>query len=198
MAQLIKTLQPVDFVNAAKLLRCDVPAIKAVCDVESEGQGFIPSGLMVLRFEGHEFRKRTKGKFDKQYPTLSHPYMEDCPYNKGTRPDWVRLEEARRLAGDVAFECASYGMFQIMGYHYDLLGYDSAWAMMIDFNKSEANQLKGFCQFVIGTGLAPALRQHRWAAFAEPYNGENYKANKYDTKLASRHLFHTNELNAAA
>ena len=177
------TLTPTDFQRVATQLQCEVAAIRAVAEVESDGGGFLKGKILTVRFEGHIFRRKTGGRFDKSHPTLSHRYMPNCPYNQGTVGDWRRLEEARRLAGDVAFECASYGMFQIMGFHYELLGYDSPYAMVHAFNESEGRQLDGFVRFISGQGLAGYLRRRDWAGLAQRDNRAAYRANQYDTKM---------------
>ena len=177
------SLTVADYQRAAALLQCEVAAIRAVAEKESPGGGFLNGQILTVRFEGHVFRQKTDRKFDKAHPTLSHPYLRDCPYNKGTVGDWLRLEQARGLAGDVAFECASYGRFQIMGYHYKLLGYASAYAMVQAFSESEGAQLDGFCRFILKQGLAIYLRKHQWGLFATAYNGKDQAANHYATDI---------------
>jgi hypothetical protein len=44
-----------DFQEAATLLNCDVPAIKAVAEVESAGDGFLSDGRVKNLFEGDKF-----------------------------------------------------------------------------------------------------------------------------------------------
>lgn len=173
------TLKPADFVLAAKTLNCEPAAIRAVTKKESSGVGFLKGQILTVRFEGHIFRQETSGKFDKGFPSLSHPYRRENPYNVGTIGDWRRLEAARKLAGDVAFECASYGMFQIMGFHYASLGYASAYAMVQSFNEGESAQLAGFVKFLKVRNLGILLRKHEWAKFALRYNGHDSIANNY-------------------
>jgi hypothetical protein len=168
-----------DFVRAAALLQCEVAAIRAVAKKESSGGGFLKGRILTVRFEGHIFEQKTGRRFSRTHPTLSHPYMRNCPYNKGTISDWRRLEAARQLGGDVAFECASYGLFQIMGFHYAMLGYDSAYAMVQAFNESEGKQLDGFCMLIRKKGWAVYLRKLMFDAFALRYNGKDHAANNY-------------------
>lgn len=168
-----------DYVAAAGQIGCGVSIVRALADKESNGGGFLKGQILIVRFEGHIFRQKTGGKFDKSHPTLSHPYMKNCPYNKGTISDWRRLEAARKLAGDVAFECASYGMFQCMGFHYKTLGYNSAYAMVQAFNQGEGPQLAGFIRIIRSMGLVPALRNLRFTEIAETYNGTNHADNGY-------------------
>ena len=173
------TLTPADYRRAAAILNCEVAVINAVSQKESGGGGFLKGRILTVRFEGHIFREKTTGTFDKAYPSLSHRYQRNNPHNKGTVGDWRRLEAARKLAGDVAFTCASYGMFQIMGFHFRLLGYANPYAMVQAFNESEGRQLDGFVQFIRQNGMAPLLRDHRFAEFANRYNGTDSDANDY-------------------
>lgn len=65
-----------DFELAAKKLRCDVAAIKAVAKVEAAGEGFVldrDTGKThcVRLLERHKFHKFTGGRFDNSHPHLS-------------------------------------------------------------------------------------------------------------------------------
>ncbi|WP_262919099.1 N-acetylmuramidase family protein [Niabella hibiscisoli] len=44
-----------DFQDAARQLNCEVAAIKAVAEVESKGDGFLPTGEPKILFERHIF-----------------------------------------------------------------------------------------------------------------------------------------------
>jgi hypothetical protein len=46
-----------DLQEAAQLFNCDVPAIKAVAEVESSGDGFLSDGRVKILFEGLKFFK---------------------------------------------------------------------------------------------------------------------------------------------
>lgn len=158
--------------------------IRAFAEKESKGGGFIAGQILTVRFEGHIFRQKTGGKFDKSNPTLSHPYMRNCPFNLGTIGDWNRLEQARKLGGDIAFECASYGRFQTMGFHWKLLGYASAYALVQAFNAGETAHLEGFVRFCQKQGLVPYLITKNWAKLGLLYNGvDNQGANNYPAEL---------------
>ena len=57
--------------------------------------------------------------------------------------------------------------------------------------KSEGEHLTAFCHFISASNLGGALRNHNWAAFAKGYNGEDFKINQYDTKLANAFAKHS-------
>src|SRR5215468_8375016 len=118
-----RTVTGQDYENAAKLLRCDVPAIQAVAEVESSGNGFLHDGRLRLLFEGHQFYKYTKGAFAESNPTLCFPKWTKEFYCKGdaeTRGngEFARLEEARKLDDKAALMSCSIGKFQIMGFNF--------------------------------------------------------------------------------
>ena len=50
---------------------------------------------------------------------------------------------------------------------------------------SEDQQLAAVANFVVANKLHRALQAHDWQSFARGYNGQNYKANQYDSKLAA-------------
>ena len=54
-----------EFKEAADLIGCDIPAIKAVFDTEAAGAGFLRDGRVKILFEGHRFWKQlAKAGFD--------------------------------------------------------------------------------------------------------------------------------------
>ena len=109
---------------AAQLLGCDVPAIKAVAEVESRGQGFLPNGKLKILFEGHIFFKYTHGAYAAQHPTICYPHWTRQFYLGGVR-EWDRMDEALTLDHDAALMSASYGKFQIMGFNFAHCGFTS-------------------------------------------------------------------------
>ncbi len=195
----MKLLTEQDFIEAAALLKCDVPAVKAVAEVESNGNGFLSDGRVKILFEGHIFHRYTDGRFSRSHPTLSYKSWTRQFYTTGKTADLrgagelKRLQQAIALDRPAALMSASYGKFQVMGFNFALCGFKSVEdfynAMQID----EGKHLKAFCGYVIHTGIDDELRAHLWAAFARRYNGIEYKKNKYDTKLATAHKKYSNQ-----
>lgn len=166
-----------DLAAAATRLRTDIPEIRAVSATESRNAGFDDKGRVIIRFEGHIFRKYTGGKFDKDFPTISHRYMVDCPYNTGVNGDYRRFAIAMGLDPEAAMKACSWGMFQIMGFHYATLGFKSVGAMVDAMKESEGRQLLLFCDFLIKMGLDDDLREHRFTDFAYRFNGAGFRGN---------------------
>jgi hypothetical protein len=103
----------------------------------------------------------------------------------GGASEYSRLTEAARLNADAAHESASWGAFQIMGYHWKALDYSSIDDFVSRMHRSEADHLDAFVRFIAAdTALLSALKGKKWAAFAKGYNGPDYARNLYDAKLA--------------
>lgn len=179
-------LTPDDYQAAATRLRTGVAEIKAIRDVESDGFGFLPDGRILIRFEGHRFRKETGGKFDKSHPTISHPYMPNCPFNKGPVSDYARLKIAMTLDPTAALLACSWGLFQIMGDEFWRCGFKDVHAFVDALKTGERAHLLALCEFLISKKLDDELRNHEWDGLAYGYNGEHYRDNKYQLKLARR------------
>ena len=194
-----------DFVEAAKSLTEKLPsgqevelaAIKAVYKVESNGKGFVGDSPKIL-FEGHVFWERLKA-LGLRPETLARG-NEDILYPKWTKEFYVgggaeqgRLTRAEAIQSDAARESASWGLFQIMGYHWKSLGYASIDEFVELMGEHESKQLDAFCRFInnkkdrSGRTLATMLAQKDWTAFAYNYNGEGYRKNAYDDKLRDQY-----------
>ena len=181
-------LSDLDFQNAAEELDVDVPAIKAVAEVESGPHGaFLPSGEPVILFERHKFHKFTNGKYDALYPDISNPKAGG--YGAVSRQH-IRLQRAAALDRDAALQSASWGRFQVMGFNWKPLGYASLQSFINAMYRSEADHLDAFLRYVKVNGLIDELRNHKWAAFARGYNGPEYWKNSYDSKMALAYKKH--------
>jgi N-acetylmuramidase/Putative peptidoglycan binding domain len=176
-----------DLNSVAKDLGVELAVIKAVNEVESSGQGFSGDKPKIL-FEGHVFWRQLK-KHDLD-PNSYVDGNENILYSKWTREHYFggarehdRLEKAKKIHENAALESASWGLFQIMGYHWETLGYKSVKEFVRLMNKSEGEHIKAFGRFILANNLAKYLKSRDWANFAKRYNGPGYKTNKYDEKL---------------
>lgn len=172
-----------DYERAAKALGCPVEAVYAVVKVESRGNGFLPSGEPVILFERHVFNRRLR---DKGIVVRDRPDLVNTTpggYLGGAK-EHQRLAEAVQIDRDAALESCSWGLFQIMGYHWKTLGYKNLQAFINDAYKSEGKHLDMFVKFVLAhPRINAALKALDWEAFARGYNGPAYKRNRYDTRL---------------
>jgi hypothetical protein len=184
-------LSDTDYTNTAATLGVDVPALKAVAQVESAGSGFGDDGRPIIRYELHRFQAKTHRRFHQTHPHLSQPsWHAGDRYHNGTQDrEYSLLYNAMLLkyhgdhAIEEAIESCSWGKFQIMGENWSSLGWSSALEFASDIYVSEANQLGAFVSFIQVNGLVPALRKHQWATFAAGYNGPAYADNDYDGRL---------------
>lgn len=176
-----------DYSSAAKLLNCDIPAIKAVAEVESAGNGFLSDGKPKILFEGHVFYRYTKGKYANSHPNICYEKWDKSKYLGGAR-EYERFNEALELDRQAALLSISCGKFQIMGFNFAHCGFLSVEIFFEDMHKNEGAHLKAFCNYLIETGLDDELRQRRWADFAKKYNGPSYQKNQYDIKLMKAYV----------
>lgn len=94
------------------------------------------------------------------------------------------MDRATLIDRHSALESASWGLPQIMGYHWKALGMSGIQEFVNMMYKGEAGQLDVMVRFIeIDPALHLALRRHDWNSFARIYNGPNYAAGSYHTKL---------------
>ncbi|OBX79129.1 N-acetylmuramidase family protein [Faucicola atlantae] len=190
-----KTLTEQDFIQAAKRLRCDVSAIRAVAEVESRSGGFLFDECAgewrpKVLYERHVFYRRYKDRYgtDKALNLVSRYSDIVCNIAGGYiggAAEHRRIEKARKLDKNIGLESASWGMFQLMGYHWQSLGYASVVDFVLAMSKDEANQLEAFVRFIeANKTLLNAIRAKDWSLFALTYNGKAYRQNQYDAKMA--------------
>lgn len=181
-------LTDADLVKSADALGVQVAAIRAVNEVESRGQGFLPDGRPVILFERHVFYKRLKARgIDADALAAKYPNIVSSTAGgyMGGAAEYVRLATAERINADAAHESASWGAFQIMGYHWEALTYSGIDDFVSRMQRCEADHLDAFVRFIAAnTALLSALKGRKWAAFAKGYNGPDYARNLYDAKLA--------------
>ncbi len=149
------------------------PAVAgAVLITESTGSGYGADGKMKIRFETHIFKKYTG-------ETVANTH-------RGQAAEYDAFARAKAIDEDAAYKSISMGAAQIMGFNAQSIGYESAQEMFEAMEASERIQLLGFFGFVAANPkLVKAAQSKDWATFARIYNGPNYKANGYDTKMAS-------------
>lgn len=183
-----KTLSQADIEHAADRLGVSVPVVQSVNEVESRGRGFFDSGEPVILYERHIMHRRLPlhqvdpSRWVKELPTIVNP--DPGGYIGGAR-EHARLTRAMDISRACALESASWGLFQIMGYHWRSLGYNSAEDFVGRSRESETQQLEAFIRFIErDPALHHALQRRNWAAFAHRYNGPAYRRNAYDLKLA--------------
>ncbi|MEB2775274.1 N-acetylmuramidase family protein [Algoriphagus sp. D3-2-R+10] len=188
-----------DLIDFAKRYQLDLAAVKAVNEVESSGKGFFIDGRPKILFEGHVFWRQLKARginpedFANSFnETVLYKKFSKNHYLGGSR-EYGRLELAATISSDPKFReaalaSASWGSYQVMGFHAIPLGYPSVQQFVDEMYKHERNHLEVFGRYILKNGCIDYLRAKNWAKFAECYNGSAYAANKYDEKMAKAYL----------
>jgi hypothetical protein len=190
------SLTSADFQMAADHLGTGIDArlLHAFADVESGGRsGLGPTGLPVIAFEGHIFRKLTKKTFDKEHPLLSYPYVSKAgpewkKNNADQKTAWKTLNTAIELDKTAAQQSCSWGMFQVMGFNYAACGYATVAEFVVAMS-GERGQLNAFVSYCKNkSGMVAAMRNKDYAMLAERYNGEDY--GDYDRRIEKAYKRH--------
>lgn len=198
--------------KAAERLGIELAVVMAVNEVESLGEGFLSNGKPKILYERHVMHARLalprhpaddaqalKTHADQlaaQYPSLVN--TRPGGYAGGTA-EHQRLAQARLLDSLCAAESASWGAFQIMGYHWQALGYASIDDFTTRMAKDENQQFEAFVRFIeLDPVLHKALKGKKWATFAKRYNGPAYARNLYDVKLERAYQQHASSFSAEA
>lgn len=183
-----------DLKDFATQYNLQIAAVKAINEVESSGKGFLMDGKPKILFEGHIFWQQLKSRGLKPENLLNAQNKNVLYQNwtkafyKGGIQEYDRLNQAIAINSDpkvkeAALASASWGSFQIMGYHAVTLGYSSVQEFVDFMYIHEREHLKAFGKFLEVNTILSDLRNRNWAKVALKYNGPSYKLNKYDEKL---------------
>lgn len=178
----------------------DPAAAVAVLCVESSGKGFEQNNQnrMIIRFENHKFwrywGRHNSRVFNKhfRYNTnkvwTRHEWASSSDnwqtFHGNQAKEWQVLEFAEQLDREAARMSISMGAPQIMGFHYERIGYDSVNEMFNAFSQDMGAQIRGLFDF-FSKGMITDLRTLDFEGFAGAYNGSGQKQ-KYG-KLINEH-----------
>lgn len=194
-----KFLSEQDLIDFAEKFDLELAAVKAVNEVESRGKGFLNDGRPQILFEGHIFWKQLEKRglnpedfVSERTKNVLYKKWTKAHYDGGAQ-EYDRLEKAAGMSDkdevhDAAYASASYGAFQIMGFHYESLGYPSVDAYVAHMYTHEKAHLEAFGLFCEANNLLRHLRSKNWTEFARRYNGPGFAQNKYDEKLQKAYL----------
>lgn len=186
----MKTLTNEQIKDLANKHGIEYAGLKAVVEVEASGKGFIGDVPKIL-YEPHIMHRlltkknyiTIRNNLMKAHPNLCYPRWGTYKYGAESIQH-KRLEIASQFNRDTALESCSWGLGQVMGFHWKSLGYESLQAFINDMYESEAKQLEAMIRFIKVNGLLLALKNKDWVKFARGYNGSGYAKNKYHIKLA--------------
>jgi uncharacterized protein YraI len=177
--------------NLSDKKQLDVACALAVLCVESSGKGFEQnnSDRMIIRFENHKFWKfwgkhnpqqyrqhfrYSSGKVWRGHEWRREPTGDWLGFHGRQVSEWQVFEFARQLDENAAILSISMGAPQIMGFHYERIGYQSVVEMFDAFAGSIQGQINGLFDF-----FSPRMLQHlqdlSFEDFAGMYNGKGQK-----------------------
>jgi hypothetical protein len=184
-------LTEADYQKAADKMRVSIAHVKAIKKVESGAAGsFSELGRPTILTEPHIFSKQTQHRFDSIDNYASYAKYKTRPYPKTQAERWSLLMRMAKLDHNAAFESASYGLFQVMGFHWKSFGMQSSFHFAKSMADGEAGHLDALVNFIIVNSLDDELRACKkddpasCVGFVRRYNGSAYATNNYHTKLA--------------
>lgn len=173
-------------------------ALLAIAEVEAGGRAFAVIGGKkepLIRFEGHYFDRllddakraaaRKKGLASPKAGAVRNPASQAAR--------WRMLDEAMAIDRTAALQSVSWGIGQVMGFHWKALAYESVEALVAEARSSVGGQIRLMLRFLEANGLVEVIGAHDWAAFARAYNGPRYKVHRYDSRIASAYLRYERE-----
>jgi N-acetylmuramidase len=191
-----KKLDDVDLPRVAMHIGAGEDEVHMLIEVETLGSGFDKSGRPIMLFEPHVFHRNLAG-MERQTAVnagLAYAKWGARPYPRDSYP---RLLQAMKINEKEALKSCSWGMGQIMGGHYKMLGYETVQEMVAAFADDEDNHLEGMIAFIKASGIDDELRvlAHKkgptvpedCAVIARVYNGAGYRVNRYHIKMATAH-----------
>jgi len=162
--------------------------VLAITQVESNGVIFANvDGRQepLIRLEGHIYYRRLSGAArDRAVAAgLAHPKAGRVKNPRSQKARWDLLHRAMAIDAQAALESCSYGVGQVMGFHWAALGYASVQAFVAKAREGLAGQVELMLRFIRVNHLDDELEAGQWAAFARGYNGPAYRTNRYDVKM---------------
>ncbi|MGB0131146.1 N-acetylmuramidase domain-containing protein [Chlorobium sp.] len=179
-----------DFAEASRNAGIELAMVKAITSVESRGRGFLPTGDPIILFEGHVFWSQLE-KVGKSPQKISLTLPQGILYPKwvssfyvGGAGEWQRLGIAAEVDQGAAMQSASWGLLQVMGFHFKACGYASIHAFVEAMRQSEKNQLVAALRLMATIpGMLAAIKAHDFKGIALRWNGAGYAKHGYHTRL---------------
>lgn len=174
--------------HAANETGVGVPEFMAFVEVEANGVIYTEihgKQMPVIRWEGHYFHRLLPPALLQRGidAKLAHPKVGGVknPANQGQR--YQMLAKGKSIHAVAAISSTSWGIGQVMGAHWQWLGYPSAQAFEATATRGFGGQLEIMCRFLVKSGIIPHLKRRDWSAVARIYNGPAYARNRYDVKM---------------
>lgn len=159
-------------------------------EVEAAGRAFwTVSGrqMPAINLEDHYFYKYLSGaKRDTAVKRGLASKNNTIPVPNSFNARYDLLGEWIAIDRDAALMSISMGVGQVMGAHYERLGYTTVLDMWEDAQSSLAGQVEIMLRFVTtDPQIMKAIKANDYTTVARLYNGPAYKRNSYHTKIKS-------------
>lgn len=169
--------------NLAEALKVEPYVLLAIIEVESNG--VIGNPDPIIRWEGHYFDRLVPAKLRDiaRKQGLSSPTAGKIKNPAGQLGRYAILNKAVLIDKEAAYSSISIGVGQVMGANWKDLGFKSAEDMFRRGSQGFQGQVDLMIAFIKFNGLLDELQRKDWSAFARAYNGPNYRAGGYHTKM---------------
>ena len=172
----------------ARRFGLDPAALQAVAWVESAGTFFWTvdgEEKPPIRPEVHKFYQFLSGeRRDRAVREgLAHPRAGGVSLPNSWAARYAFFERMCAIDESAAIMATSWGIGQVMGFNWDMLGFDSPQELMYRACAGIEGQLELMRRYIVEIGLDVALDRKQWAVFAAGYNGPAYQQNAYDVRL---------------
>ena len=170
--------------NFAQENGIDVKLLQAILQVEAGGNGFNLDGALKIRVEIHLlledypymnnrwFKTGTPKYLDHYYKFPSYSTLWRTVHTGNQWDEFSALLVAAFQIQNKAFEYASFGKFQICGFHFAKLGFTSALEMFTHMSQGDNNDTSVGLRFIKSDwNLLSALQQRDIDRFIRGYNG---------------------------
>ncbi|OQM77074.1 N-acetylmuramidase domain-containing protein [Manganibacter manganicus] len=181
--------------SAARAAGLEPSLLLAIADIESAGNVFaLVNGRKepLIRFEGHYFDRRLneQDRALARAKGLASPVAGAIANPPSQQQRWRMLEQAAAIDAKAAYESTSWGLGQVMGAHWQMLGFVGIESLVAEARSGAQGQARLMVLYIEKTGLADALRAHDWETFARGYNGPGFRRNDYDARIAAAYHYY--------
>jgi hypothetical protein len=189
MSRMFSRQTATEIEKAAKEFGLEPAALLAIAEIESAGQVFAKvegRNEPLIRFEGHYFDRRLSGaaRDRARAEGLASPNAGAVANPRAQAARWQLLDRAAAIDHQAAYESTSWGLGQVMGAHWQWLGFNDVDALVTEARSGAAGQARLMARYLDKAGLTGALNGHDWEAVGHGYNGPGFRKNGYHLKLS--------------
>jgi len=183
-----KELTENEIYDAAKELKIEISALRAIIEIQSKTKGFLADGKPSITFHGHKFWQiLVKKNIDPlplqvKYPEVVYPKWTK-KFIKTNEKEYERLEKAKSIDKEAAYLSTTWGMFQVSGSEYKNCGFNTVHEMVFKLYQTEKEQLQAFSKLLISRNVIEDIKEKNWAQVAKKLNGPLRLKSDIDQKL---------------